>query len=424
MEAVINVHDIRHSFGEGALRKEVLHGITTEFHSGEIVIITGPSGSGKTTFLTLVGALRSVQEGSVRVLNEELRELDTRRLTGIRRHIGFIFQAHNLIESLTACRNVQMAFVDSGDAAPEDTRRLALEALDEVGLAEHAHKYPRQLSGGQKQRVAIARALVRKPRIILADEPTAALDSKTGREVVELLQRLARNMGCTILIVTHDNRILDVADRIIRIEDGYMEETHLGMERLLRDIEQMLRLLPPVIAPFAAGQIDAPGSQTAVRPASFAPLASALRQGLAALSNGRFPVSLRTRLDALQEIAEASLSLEDALASLLGHMMDPSIRQLAGISDMIVQSCEFLVLTTIDTIASRTREDTAMLLALTGDRGGVMEKLRNSVFASQSEPDPAARNSLFDMTNIYARLVYFINRIAQYLDRYSSNSTI
>jgi putative ABC transport system ATP-binding protein len=230
---IITARHLSHAFGKGLLQKEVLHQVSAEFYPGEIIIITGPSGSGKTTFLTLVGALRSVQAGHLAVRGQGLRGLSGAELTRIRRRMGFIFQSHNLIDALTACENVQMALVGEAGETPDSAREKALSCLTEVGLGEYAHKKPRQLSGGQQQRVAIARALVRGPEIILADEPTAALDKKSGRETVELLHRLAKRAGCTVLLVTHDNRILDVADRIIRIEDGCLEETQISIERIM-----------------------------------------------------------------------------------------------------------------------------------------------------------------------------------------------
>ena len=240
MEAVIAVRDLTYAFGEGPLRREVLHGITTEFHRGEIAIIMGPSGSGKTTLLTLVGALRSVQGGEVRVDGEDLGGLRAGDLARVRQRIGFIFQAHNLMEALTACQNVQMALVGGPEATGEGTRAMALRALAEVGLAEQAHRFPRQLSGGQKQRVAIARALVRRPRIILADEPTASLDRETGRDVVERLRTLAKKEGCTVVLVTHDYRILDTADRIVHLEEGLLSST---TDAILASTQHLLKAL-------------------------------------------------------------------------------------------------------------------------------------------------------------------------------------
>jgi putative ABC transport system ATP-binding protein len=186
------------------------------------VIMTGPSGSGKTTLLTLIGALRSTQEGSMQVLGQELRNAPAKHLVELRRNIGYIFQAHNLLESLTTTQNVMMALEIHPHISPSEQRAMAEAMLVAVGLETHIHYYPDQLSGGQKQRVAIARALVSNPKLVLADEPTAALDKQSGRDVVEIMRRLAKEKGSAILLVTHDNRILDVADRLINMEDGYL----------------------------------------------------------------------------------------------------------------------------------------------------------------------------------------------------------
>jgi putative ABC transport system ATP-binding protein len=214
----IEISQLNHSFGQGNLQKPVLIDINLSIKSGEIIILTGPSGSGKTTLLTLIGALRSMQTGSLKILNQELSGASSQQLVQTRSRIGFIFQAHNLLKSLTAWENVTMPLKLHPQI--KNRKALAMEMLGLVGLAERTDYYPDNLSGGQKQRVAIARALVSKPKLILADEPTAALDSKSGREVVNLMQALAKEQGCTILMVTHDNRILDVADRIIHMEDG------------------------------------------------------------------------------------------------------------------------------------------------------------------------------------------------------------
>ncbi len=219
-EPVISIDRVNHYFGTGQLRKQVLYEISAEILAGEVVIMTGPSGSGKTTLLTLIGALRSAQEGSLRVLNQELNHAPSDLLVQVRRNIGYIFQAHNLLNSLTARQNVQMSLDLHEEVSEKAAQKQAEEMLDAVGLATHASYYPHELSGGQKQRVAIARALVSQPKIVLADEPTAALDKKSGRDVVEIMQTLAKQQGSTILLVTHDNRILDVADRILNMEDG------------------------------------------------------------------------------------------------------------------------------------------------------------------------------------------------------------
>jgi putative ABC transport system ATP-binding protein len=217
---VVKINNLNHFFGEGKLKKQILFDIDLTLNSGEVVILKGPSGSGKTTLLTLIGGLRSAQSGSLKVLGEGLVRVNPKKLVKIRRNIGYIFQAHNLLESLTARQNVQMSLeLHQGIKAPEIKQR-AISLLESVGLKDHVNYYPHNLSGGQKQRVAIARALVSHPKMVLADEPTAALDSKSGRNIVNLMQELAREQGCTILIVTHDNRILDVADRIVELEDG------------------------------------------------------------------------------------------------------------------------------------------------------------------------------------------------------------
>jgi len=221
---VIAIDQLNHHFGEGNLRKQVLFDINLEIMSGEIVIMTGPSGSGKTTLLTLMGGLRSAQEGSLKILDQEICGASKQQLTEIRRNIGYIFQAHNLMSFLTAKQNVRMSLELHEHYLNQDMDQVATEILKEVGLGERVDYYAEELSGGQKQRVAIARALVSRPKIVLADEPTAALDKKSGRDVVEMMQRLAKEQGCTILLVTHDNRILDIADRIVYMEDGRLVE--------------------------------------------------------------------------------------------------------------------------------------------------------------------------------------------------------
>ena len=222
-EPVISISNLNHYFGEGTLRKQVLFDINLEISAGEIVIMTGPSGSGKTTLLTLMGGLRSAQEGSLKILGEEIRDAKKLQLTKLRRQIGYIFQAHNLMTFLTARENVRMSLELHDEFLNQDIDAKAIAILSTVGLADRVNYYPEKLSGGQKQRVAIARALVSHPKIVLADEPTAALDKKSGRDVVEVMQKLAKEQGCTILLVTHDNRILDIADRIIYMEDGQLK---------------------------------------------------------------------------------------------------------------------------------------------------------------------------------------------------------
>jgi putative ABC transport system ATP-binding protein len=222
MNPVIDIQNLNHYFGQGQLKKQVLYDINLQIDRGEIVLMTGPSGSGKTTLLTLIGGLRSGQEGQLNILGDDLRGANDRKRMITRRKIGYIFQAHNLHGSLTAAQNVRMGLEVHPAIAAREMQERSVEILKLVGLGDRVNYYPSDLSGGQKQRVAIARALVSHPQIILADEPTAALDSKSGREVVELMQGLAKEQGCTILLVTHDNRILDIADRIVHMEDGML----------------------------------------------------------------------------------------------------------------------------------------------------------------------------------------------------------
>jgi putative ABC transport system ATP-binding protein len=228
MTIAISVQGLDHYFGHDQLRKQVLFDINLEINIGEIVIMTGPSGSGKTTLLTLVGGLRSAQSGSLRVLDQELFGATAQQLAQARRKHGYIFQAHNLHSSLTALQNVRMGLELHPNFSVAQMQTRSAEILEQVGLGDRANYYPDNLSGGQKQRVAIARALVSRPKLVLADEPTAALDSKSGRDVVTLMQTLAKEQGCTILLVTHDNRILDVADRIVNMEDGLLKDSTLA----------------------------------------------------------------------------------------------------------------------------------------------------------------------------------------------------
>lgn len=226
-EPVISVRNLNHYFGSGMLRKQVLFDINLDIQPGEIVIMTGPSGSGKTTLLTLMGGLRSAQEGSLKILGQEICKANKQQLTKLRRQIGYIFQAHNLMTFLTTQENVRMSLELHDEYLNHNINNKAIAMLESVGLADRISYYPENLSGGQKQRVAIARALVSQPKIVLADEPTAALDKKSGRDVVELMQKLAKEQGCTILLVTHDNRILDIADRIIYMEDGQLKDVNI-----------------------------------------------------------------------------------------------------------------------------------------------------------------------------------------------------
>ena len=227
-EPVISVKNLDFYFGKGSLRKQALFDINLDIYPGEIVILTGPSGSGKTTLLTLLGGLRSASDGSLKILGQEMCGASKNQLTQIRKQIGYIFQAHNLMKFLTAKQNVRMSLELHEQMFSQNLDAISTAMLEAVGLGDRVNYYPENLSGGQKQRVAIARALVSRPKMVLADEPTAALDKKSGRDVVVVMQQLAKEQGCTILLVTHDNRILDIADRIVYMEDGRLSESSVA----------------------------------------------------------------------------------------------------------------------------------------------------------------------------------------------------
>ncbi len=217
---VVVARGLSHWYGQGETRRQVLFDIDLSVARGEVVFLMGPSGCGKTTVLTLIGGLRSVQRGSVRVAGRELHGARESDLIANRRNCGFVFQQHNLHRSLTARENVRMGLEAQGRPLTPTADQACLDMLATVGLADHAHKRQDQLSGGQRQRVAIARALVARPALILADEPTAALDRQTGHEIVALMRSIARERGMTVLMVTHDSRVFDLADRILEMEDG------------------------------------------------------------------------------------------------------------------------------------------------------------------------------------------------------------
>lgn len=255
---VVEVDNLNHYFGEGEFRTQVLFGNKLNIDAGQLVVMTGPSGSGKTTLLTLLGAIRRMQEGKLHVLGQDLGALNDTQIITLRREIGFIFQMHNLFTSLTALENVKMSC--HGDAAA--MARTAVDGvalLQRLGLGHRIDYRPQALSGGQRQRVAVARALVGKPRLILADEPTAALDKVSCLEVIAMLKEWAAENGSAVVVVTHDNRVLDSADRIVSMVDGaivsdvYLREalmiceflrqieifSHLSMGELTQIAEQM-----------------------------------------------------------------------------------------------------------------------------------------------------------------------------------------
>jgi len=229
MDTIIKVQDLNFSFGSGELKNQVLKDVNLQIKKGEIVILTGPSGSGKTTLLTVIGALRAADEGSVQVLGQEMVGVEEEIYNQTRLNIGYIFQNHNLLECLSVLENVCMSLELREGYNEEKRRFLGTEILSAVGLGDRLHYKPAKLSGGQKQRVSIARALVANPKLILADEPTSSLDKVNGQDAVNILQRLAREQGTTILLVTHDYRILNMADRIIELEDGRISKSQAGV---------------------------------------------------------------------------------------------------------------------------------------------------------------------------------------------------
>ena len=215
----IQIKGLDYAFGSEEARKQVLFGVDFEAAPGEFVILTGPSGSGKTTLLSLCGALRQPQSGKLRCIGRDLSSLGKEELEIYRREVGFIFQLHNLFPALTAFESVKMATAlrsDLSDTAEERIRDL----LTRLGLGDRMDYKPDKLSGGQRQRVAIARALVHRPQLILADEPTAALDADNTRIVLDLLRELAHTQGTTIMMVTQDNRVFEEADRLVELVDG------------------------------------------------------------------------------------------------------------------------------------------------------------------------------------------------------------
>jgi len=216
---VVKVTEVSHHFGQGDARNQVLFNNSLEIQSGELVVMTGPSGSGKTTLLTLIGALRSVQSGQIEIMGRNLSSLPPSELVRVRRNIGFIFQMHNLFDSLSALENVKLS-LQLGDCPVAERNQRCIEALSRIGLAHRSDYKPRALSGGQRQRVAVARALVNKPRLILADEPTAALDKESSLIVAGLLKQLTVEEDCTVLMVTHDTRLIELTDRVVNMVDG------------------------------------------------------------------------------------------------------------------------------------------------------------------------------------------------------------
>jgi putative ABC transport system ATP-binding protein len=237
---VVRVDALNHFYGSGEARNQILFDNCIEIGAGQLVVMTGPSGAGKSTLLTLVGALRTVQEGRVEVLGRDLSRLSSRQLVATRRHVGFIFQMHNLFDALSAYENVMMA-MQLSDRRAANMRERGTQILDRLGLGHRIDHKPRSLSGGERQRVAIARALVNHPNLVLADEPTAALDRESAGKVVDLLKDSTIQQGATVVLVTHDHRIIEKADRLVHMVDG-----RIASDVVLHDAMRIVEFLKTV----------------------------------------------------------------------------------------------------------------------------------------------------------------------------------
>jgi putative ABC transport system ATP-binding protein len=221
-DCVIEIRGVSHRYHDGEADNTVLHSVSAAIERGKITLMVGPSGSGKSTLLKLIGGLSRLQTGSIFVEGTSLAEASPRQLVDLRRRIGFIFQAHHLIASLSVLQNVMMPLSFDPKMTAKRAAQTALGMLEKVGLKGHEGKRPAQLSGGMKQRVAVARALVHSPGLILADEPTASLDGKTGQEIVNLLIHISREQAGSVVLVTHDPRLENIADHKLTLVDGHL----------------------------------------------------------------------------------------------------------------------------------------------------------------------------------------------------------
>lgn len=219
----LEIKGIKKHYGEGESRVEVLNGIDIEVNKGEIVVLLGPSGSGKSTLLNIIGGIDDADEGYISIDGEKTADMNEKRLTQYRRkHLGYVFQMYNLIPNLTVRENIEVGAYLSDHALDVD------ELLDTLGLSAHQKKLPNQLSGGQQQRTAIGRAIVKNPDILLCDEPTGALDYKTSKEILKLIETVNQKYGNTVVMVTHNDAIKDMADHVVRIRDGMIRKNYLN----------------------------------------------------------------------------------------------------------------------------------------------------------------------------------------------------
>jgi putative ABC transport system ATP-binding protein len=221
MKAIVSVRDAVKNYSLGKVVVPALRGVTLDVGAGDFISIAGPSGSGKTTLLNLIGCVDTPTSGSVEVAGKDTRQLSERQLTDLRLHtIGFIFQSFNLVTVLTVFQNIELPLLLQRELGPADRRKRVLELLEKVGIREYGTHRPSELSGGQRQRVAIARALVTRPQLVLADEPTANLDSVTGEHILDIMKDLNRTEGTTFIFSTHDQRVMAHANAIVRLADG------------------------------------------------------------------------------------------------------------------------------------------------------------------------------------------------------------
>lgn len=232
MKAFLEIKNIKKHFGEGESRVEVLKGIDIEIEKGEFCVLLGPSGSGKSTLLNIIGGIDAADEGYISINGEKTADMNEKALTLYRRkHLGYIFQMYNLIPNLNIKENIEVGAYLSDNPLDVD------DLLKTLGLYEHRHKLPNQLSGGQQQRTAIGRAIVKNPDILLCDEPTGALDYNTSKEILKLIEDVNKKYGNTIIMVTHNDAIKQMADRVVKLRDGmirknYLNETKLTAEEL------------------------------------------------------------------------------------------------------------------------------------------------------------------------------------------------
>jgi putative ABC transport system ATP-binding protein len=223
MTAIVSVKDAVKNYALGKVVVPALRGVSLDVVAGDFLSIAGPSGSGKTTLLNLIGCVDTPTSGSVMVAGKDTRALSERELTSLRLHtIGFIFQSFNLVSVLTVFQNVELPLLLQRELGPGERKKRVLELLDRVGIREYAGHRPSELSGGQRQRVAIARALVTRPQIVLADEPTANLDSVTGENILDIMQELNRTEGTTFIFSTHDQKVMAHANAVVRLADGQL----------------------------------------------------------------------------------------------------------------------------------------------------------------------------------------------------------